>query len=75
VEQEECLNRFEGGCVGSVVGRPSEAGTGTIIFRCTAHAQVAADRAEEIRSRYPDSSTPPDWFDPTAAGETWDDEY
>jgi hypothetical protein len=75
MEQTECLEERQGGCAGPVVGRPSYAGTGTPIYRCTHHDEVAYRKFEEARNRYPDSSTPPGWFDPTAAGESWDEEY
>jgi hypothetical protein len=26
----------------------------------------------ELRQHYPDSATPPSWFDPSIAGEVWD---
>ncbi|MFC8099450.1 hypothetical protein [Streptomyces sp. NPDC057363] len=74
-EQRPCLNKAEKGCEGPVEGRPSYAGTGTLIWRCTAHDNKAYEAAQETRTRYPDSSTPPGWFDPAAAGERWDDEY
>lgn len=69
-----CLNRQEGNCVGLVSRRPSHAGTGTLITRCEGHHAKAEEKAQEIRERYPDSSIPPAWFDPTYAGESWDEE-
>lgn len=74
MEDHECLEERESGCKGPVTGRPSHAGTGTIIWRCTAHAEKAAQRAQRILEDYPDSPVPPEWFDPTAAGESWDGE-
>lgn len=73
--QRKCLNAAQGACQGPVEGRPSAAGTGTLIYRCTAHARAAQKQAEAIRSRYPDSPNPPGWFDPTTAGESWDESY
>ena len=32
------------------------------------------DRYENSIERYADSDVPPDWFDPAAAGERWDDD-
>lgn len=73
----ECLDRHDSRhtCRGPVTGRPSNAGTGTIIYRCDAGHEVSAAFARRVRSDYPDSSTAPDWFDPTYAGERWDDDY
>ena len=45
------------------------------IPRCDHHWQVRLEKDEEDRRIYPDSPIPPAWFDPTAAGERWDDEY
>jgi hypothetical protein len=71
----ECLDDHRGGCSGAVVLRPSLTGTGMAIPRCDHHWQVRLEKDEEERAIYPDSLIPPAWFDPTAAGERWDDEY
>lgn len=74
-EVQKCLDEPQGNCVGPVVGRPSYAGTGTTIWRCTAHDNAAYAKVQELRGKYPDSPSAPAWFDPTAAGESWDEEY
>jgi len=74
-EDAECLDSHKGGCAGEVLLRPSLTGTGLAIARCDAHWQARLEWQEEHVKVYPDSSTPPDWFDPAAAGERWDDEY
>jgi hypothetical protein len=60
-------------CRGPVQLRESLTGTGTPIARCDKHWEQRLDLEQEIRRNYPDSPTPPDWFDPAAAGETWDE--
>jgi hypothetical protein len=53
--------------------RASLSGTGTPIARCDKHWSKRLDRQEEIRKDYPDSPVPPSWFDPSYAGESWDE--
>lgn len=72
----ECLDGPEG-CQGETGYYPALSGSGASYPRCEKHYQEYVDRVQpqmdEIRHRYPDSSSPPDWFDPSYAGETWDD--
>ena len=42
--------------------------------RCDYHFQRRLDRYEDSMERYADSDVEPDWFDPTYAGERWDDD-
>lgn len=72
----QCLRSHEGteGCEGPVTYRLSHAGTGLPVAECSHHQDVSARYHEGLRERYPDSDTPPAWFDPTNAGETWSDE-
>lgn len=71
----QCMQRHEGNCVGEVHLRESLSGTGTPMKRCDGHHSEALERHRKIQERYPDSSTPPEWFDPAVAGERWDDDY
>lgn len=71
----ECLDEHRGGCSGAVEYRPSLTGTGTPIPRCDAHWAARLEKEAEHREIYPDSPTPPAWFDPLAAGEHWDEDY
>lgn len=48
---------------------------GTKIVRCELHQEEADARAEAHNNNYPDSHMAPEWFDPTFAGERWDDDY
>lgn len=71
----DCLDDHKGSCEGSVELRPSLTGTGTAIARCDKHWDERLAKDEEHRETYPDSPIAPDWFDPLAAGERWDDDY
>ncbi len=74
-EQLSCLrDHGEGTCRGAVTERPSFAGTGTPIPECEYHMADSYEKDEAHREVYPDSPNPPGWFDPTAAGERWDDD-
>lgn len=72
-----CLDGRDGGeeCSGVVEYRMPLSGTGRSFPRCDAHWHARLDRQAEIDARYPDSPFPPADFDPTYAGETWDDDY
>lgn len=74
VETIECLDDHKGGCSGAVELRPSLSGTGTPIPRCDAHWAARLDWQDEHNRAYPDSPCPPSWFDPTYAGERWDED-
>lgn len=75
VETPTCLNAHEGGCEGAVEYRPPLSGTGKSFPRCDRHWDERLDRQAEIDRRYPDSPIPPADFDPTYAGERWNDDY
>lgn len=73
-EPIECLNRGdESPCEGEVELRFPLSSTGRSFPRCTKHWSEALDRAEDIRKRYPEQA--PSDFDPSYAGERWDDDY
>lgn len=61
-------------CGGEVEQRWSRSGM-TSTFRCERHEMDHQDILDGISRRYPDSDVAPAWFDPTYAGETWDDDY
>lgn len=65
----------ERACVGETVYRESLSGTGTPIARCAGHWERRLVEQERINRTYPDSPNPPSWFDPSAAGEHWNDDY
>lgn len=71
----ECLDAPHGGCEGEVDYRMI-GGSLRAFPRCEAHLRERLDYQEEINRRYaPYSDVPPADFDPTYAGERWDDEY
>lgn len=43
--------------------------------RCEYHAERRLERYEHSIEKYADSVLAPDWFDPSIAGERWDDDY
>jgi hypothetical protein len=61
-------------CSGAVEYRLPLSGTGRSFPRCERHWNERLDAQEEISSRYPDSPLPPADFDPSYAGERWDEE-
>ena len=74
---DECLEygHPDDPCKGPVIYRLSPNGTGMRIPRCARHEEQAEERRQEISRNYPDSPIAPDWFDPSYAGERWDDDY
>lgn len=68
----DCLDGPDG-CEGEVAYRMSLSGTGLNIVRCDHHWAQRLERQAGIEQRYP-YHQPPD-FDPTYAGERWDDDY
>lgn len=43
--------------------------------RCDHHQAQREEARENSMERYADCSVAPDWFDPSIAGERWDDDY
>jgi hypothetical protein len=73
--EDECLRASHDSakCSGELAERWTE--HGTRIVECHHHMTESFVRNQEIAERYPDSPVPPAWFDPTIAGESWDDDY
>lgn len=69
----KCIDSTHDACSGPVEYRESLSGTGTPIPRCDRHWERRLDQDAQHRRTYPDSPTPPSWFDPTYAGESWDE--
>lgn len=70
----DCRSFGNGDCTGEVFTRYSRSGM-TSTVRCDGHESAHQDMLDGISRRYPDSPVAPDWFDPTYAGERWDDDY
>jgi hypothetical protein len=74
VSQEiECLDGPDE-CRGAVEYRMALSASGRSFPRCERHWSERLATQERLDRDYPDSDIPPAWFDPTAAGERWDDE-
>ncbi len=71
----ECLEQRKGNCDGETILRESLTGTGTPIARCDFHQELRLQKQEVHEVIYPDSPHPPEWFDPSYAGEYWDSDY
>lgn len=72
----ECLRaHYDNPCQGEVTARASFGGTGALIYECVKHMDESYERNNEHCRNYPDSDIPPAWFDPTYAGERWNDDY
>jgi hypothetical protein len=74
IDLEGCLDRHLEECEGDLHTGPSASGL-TMITRCVKHWAEAEERQARIDRDYPDSATPPGWFDPADAGEYWDEDY
>ena len=62
-------------CTGSVKYRAALSASGKSFPRCDGAWETRLDLQAGINRRYPDSPTPPRGFDPTFAGEEWDEDY
>lgn len=69
-----CINGPEF-CSGGVQYRMPLSGTGRSFPRCDGHWNKRLEKEDQLRRDFPDSPVPPPWFDPMAAGETWDVDY
>ena len=71
----ECLDDPDGTtCRGPVELWWSGGSHGRSWPRCTYHGEARLERYENSMERYADSDVAPDWFDPTYAGERWEDD-
>jgi hypothetical protein len=72
----ECIDDHdEQTCRGPVEFHSVDPGRATAVPRCTFHWNRRLERREQSIERYENSDVPPAWFDPSAAGERWDDDY
>ena len=71
---EACLDdRDENTCQGPVEYHSIDPGRTPAFPRCAKHWGERLDRRENSIEKYENSDVAPSWFDPTLAGETWDD--
>lgn len=77
MSEPRCLDRHQADnpCAGEVEYRYALTSTSAQHPRCDHHWEQRLDFQDQHNRRYPDSSIAPSWFDPTAAGETWDEDY
>ena len=68
-----CLDQ-SADCAGAVELRPPMSSTGRWFPRCDHHIAARLKEQDRIRGRYPDSPIPPSDFDPSYAGESWDED-
>lgn len=77
-DHTDCLDTAQGDCQGETYPRPALSGSGLMYVRCDKHFedyfQRVGPKVDETRRRYPDSDIPPSWFDPSLAGERWNDD-
>jgi len=73
-ETLKCLDS-DSTCKGAVEYRMALSGTGQSFPRCDKHWAARLDVQAGIDRRYPDSPFAPSGFDPSYAGESWDDDY
>lgn len=74
MEDPECIDGPDG-CSGPVEFRTALSGTGVPFPRCDGHWEKRLNAQEKINRDYPDSPCAPSWFDPSYAGECWDEDY
>lgn len=72
-EPVECIDNYLDTCEGAVEYRMALSGTGISYPRCDKHWSVRLDAEEKLRERYPVMQ--PSDFDPSYAGERWDEDY
>lgn len=72
LEVSDCID-YDKTCDGPVEYRHPLSGTGRSFPRCEKHWDERLEKQEEIDNKYPYNA--PSDFDPSYAGERWDDEY
>lgn len=75
--QDECLEWGveSSPCVGPVEYHSIDPGRAKAFPRCERHWSERLAARENSIEKYADSDVEPSWFDPTFAGERWDDDY
>lgn len=73
-EELECLDDAKKDCVGIIEYRMALSSTGKSFPRCEKHWGIRLSQHEKDCEKYPDSPLAPSWFDPSYAGERWDED-
>ena len=76
-DELECIEDYGDGTCRGEVEYFSVDGRGKAFPRCQYHIDRRLERYNDPNSleRYAHSDVAPSWFDPTIAGERWDDDY
>lgn len=69
----ECIEHGDD-CRGPVEFRMALSASGRPFPRCERHWLARLDVQDRINRDYPDSPIAPAWFDPSYAGERWDED-
>lgn len=69
-----CLEAHKNDCQGPVEYHSTDPGVRPAFPRCAKHWDERLDRMENSIERYANSDVPPSWFDPTYAGERWEED-
>ena len=72
---DDCLEGHTGECRGDVEYHSVDPGRAGSFPRCEHHWTQRLEQRENSIERYENSDVPPDWFDPSYAGERWSDDY
>lgn len=70
----ECVDFGRGECSGAVVFHSVDPGRASAPPRCATHWTERLERREQSIEKYENSDVPPTWFDPTYAGESWEED-
>lgn len=74
-EDMECLDaRDDDPCAGPVEYHSVDPGRQKAWPRCEKHWSKRLERRENSMEKYADSDVAPDWFDPSYAGERWNED-
>ena len=72
---DECIDRrYDWGCKGPVEYHSIDPGRTPAFPRCALHWALRLEQREHSIERYENSDVAPSWFDPSAAGERWEDD-
>lgn len=73
LDASACIEHDES-CSGAVEYRMSLSPSGVNHPRCDRHWELRLDWQEQHIATYPDGDVPPAWFDPSYAGERWNED-
>lgn len=71
---DTCLDSYEDDCEGPVEFHWNGDPGFKSWPRCVKHQALRVERRENSMEKYANCSTAPEWFDPSYAGESWDED-